>query len=961
MLGMGPMRPLRNIPSLVVVFAFACVLSVGWLSTARAEPANSGWMTETPQLNVDPAAANSVGASECTSKPVTYTLTDLSDVTANGGSWTKTDNLCVMEGNTVDVARNSRGIMYVRPHADTTFRLLRGSVRARLTPGTNTYTYIDDAAVGKLWIVRNLTPVLQPDEASPLGELLSYRLAPDVATPLFLDADQPGGYHHVYSYAVSRDTNTLVAYVDFMGIVKLNLTNNVAMKIAQPGGADHDAVDNPKVLAVSNDGRYVFLSSFLTLIDTIDNCGEPFVLPFSQAHPLASPCPSRNFDYLVTPQVPYNFRASDASFTDGATTLAFITSSDGSASSDHDITPRKVTMSIVNTSPLQLEYLALGDSFSSGEGDLGKWGADNSLNFYKEHTDVNGDSALGIPKEKCHISQRSYPYRLAVGMSLGSPLDDGSQLWGTIACSGALINDLNGEDSQQYEGQSDGSSARLRGYDSGILKNESLNEMIPGRQKQVEFVKKYQPKVITLTIGGNDANFSDVISACVNPVLLGGGEFTPTCSYAKDDEKKANLAYAILEQRARLIALYNDLKSAGPQGMKIYVLGYPVFINDVVAPTNFVADNIKACGMNVRLNYDERRMTVEATKLLNQVIRSAAEEAGVMYINTETALEGYRLCDQNEQKAVNGITGIIDNAESFHPNAYGHVLLANRIWDATNSESLIDYTCRDSQYMVCPGGQASDIDVSDYFINAMKDHAKAISANIITENAVTIGKTVYMFTPLGLTFAANTSINILLYSNPINLGMYVVDGEGKFSQAITIPQITPGYHTLELSGTGSDGKPLTLWKIMEVRSEDPNDYDGDGIPNAQDQCNYIQPTGYDRDGDSVDDGCDPEVVASYNDFDRDKASFTGQNNTEMSSTAHTLEPKSTYETDAPQHTLKNFGGDSASSGAVAANQHSLDSVTNRNSAIWIVTSAMSIILLASGILFLKKGKHEKTN
>ncbi|MGB4957210.1 MAG: hypothetical protein WBO49_02065, partial [Candidatus Saccharimonas sp.] len=530
---MAPIRPLRNIPSLVVVFAFVCVLSVGWLSTARAEPANSGWMTETPQLNVEPAAANSVGSSECTSKPVTYTLTDLSDVTANGGSWTKTDNLCVMEGNTVDVARNSRGTMYVRPHTDTTFRLLRGSVRARLTPGTNTYTYIDDTAVGKLWIVRNLTPALQPDETSPLGELLSYRLVPDVATPLFLDADQPGGYHHVYSYAVSRDTNTLVAYVDFLGIVKLNLTNNVAMKIAQPGGADHDTVDNPKVLAVSNDGRYVFLSSFLTLIDTIDNCGEPFVLPFSQAHPLASPCPSRNFDYLVTPQIPYSFRASDATFNDTATSLSFITSSDGSPSPVNDTTPRKVTLSIPTSAPLQLDYLALGDSFSSGEGDLGRDPKTN-LKYYREHTDDDGTAMVDgftdkvRPREKCHISTNSYPYHLAQGMDLGLPTSSSNTTsWQSVACAGATAWDVKEQGSDEYEGQGDGGQPRLQGYNVAELKTQALNEFIPGRQKQIEFVKKYQPKVITLTMGGNDINFAGKMRECV--------QSPATCPYATDE------------------------------------------------------------------------------------------------------------------------------------------------------------------------------------------------------------------------------------------------------------------------------------------------------------------------------------------------------------------------------------------------------------------------------------------
>lgn len=37
------------------------------------------------------------------------------------------------------------------------------------------------------------------------------------------------------------------------------------------------------------------------------------------------------------------------------------------------------------------------------------------------------------------------------------------------------------------------------------------------------------------------------------------------------------------------------------------------------------------------------------------------------------------------------------------------------------------------------------------------------------------------------------------------------------------------------------------------------DYDGDGILNANDTCQYIAPLSVDVDKDGIDDGCDPEI------------------------------------------------------------------------------------------------------
>src|SRR5690606_8114714 len=65
-----------------------------------------------------------------------------------------------------------------------------------------------------------------------------------------------------------------------------------------------------------------------------------------------------------------------------------------------------------------------------------------------------------------------------------------------------------------------------------------------------------------------------------------------------------------------------------------------------------------SCGLNVHLNDDERKFIFEGVKYINQVIKSAAEEAGVYYLDIEHSLEGVNLCSEIEdaQMSVNGLT-----------------------------------------------------------------------------------------------------------------------------------------------------------------------------------------------------------------------------------------------------------------------------------------------------------------
>ncbi len=529
----------------------------------------------------------------------------------------------------------------------------------------------------------------------------------------------------------------------------------------------------------------------------------------------------------------------------------------------------ELTIDMVPENLVNFTYLALGDSFSSGEGDLGI----NPLtkaNYYRAHTDDDGYAFVDEvrnkvrPTELCHVSTRSYPYKLATGMALGDHWNGASGLWGSVACSGALMNDMKRDGGDDYKGQiiNGTSSPRLQGYDYTDLKAKGLGEMIPGRHKQIEFVEKYRPKLVTLTAGGNDVNFSGVVSACVHPVVFIGGEWTSTCSYAQDDGKKASLANAMIDLRPELVKLYRAVLEAGDPDMKLYVLGYPVFVDDERAKSNYITENIATCGANVRLNYQERQMVAESTKFLNKIIQSAAREAGAIYITTTDAFGDRKLCGKSSPKAVNGITSLINHVESFHPNEYGHAILANRVWDATSGQSLLDYQCDSNPYVTCPDYMYHEVVTPDYFKKALANSIKTKLKNEMSENIFTkIDKAV--LTIADYTLLSNNPLAILLYSDRTELGTFTTNEQGGFTGEIALPaSVKPGYHTLEVVSTDINGDPIKLWKIVEVRSGDPDDYDGDGIPNEQDHCTYIEPVGVDADEDGVDDGCDPEVSAS---------------------------------------------------------------------------------------------------
>lgn len=478
--------------------------------------------------------------------------------------------------------------------------------------------------------------------------------------------------------------------------------------------------------------------------------------------------------------------------------------------------------------PAKLDYLALGDSYSSGEGDTEKNNA-TGQKYYRQLTDVNEDKKQGIPGEKCHISTHSYPYKLAQYMELKQT---GTRQWDTVACGGATIYDLNGSNSGGYDGQND----RLRDYaDKNTLQKMALNEMIPGRVKQIEFVKKYQPKVITLTAGGNDVDFGGKITTCIHPKDSWG-----TCDWAKKDMD--TLGSQIKGQFDRLVELYKELKAASP-GAKIYAIGYPQFITD---------SEPAACGLNAgAIDLDERRMIVRATQYMNEVIEAAARKAGVKYVDISQALNGGKMCEKH-QIYMTGIVGFGEQ-ESYHPNKFGHTMIFVEIAKQLNHESLLTY----SKYPSA-GDESVDAPSSIYFD---KGAPSSVNTTMLANSKPSKGSKQKVALAKN-SLQPGSSARVEIRSKPVDLGSYTVLNDGSMKETITIPDNIPaGYHTLFIYGKSASGEDIKITQTLIVTGKDKEDLDDDGVKDANQPCGaFLKASGKDEDLDGIDDACDPEIT-----------------------------------------------------------------------------------------------------
>ncbi|HVI69196.1 MAG TPA: SGNH/GDSL hydrolase family protein [Magnetospirillaceae bacterium] len=274
---------------------------------------------------------------------------------------------------------------------------------------------------------------------------------------------------------------------------------------------------------------------------------------------------------------------------------------------------------IISPAPQSLNYVALGDSFSSGEGVPG----------FEAGTDI-----AGPPENRCHRSLKSYPRLLSTTPGLNITL-------AFRACSGAATNQV------------------VNVWPSD--ENDSKNTNEP---PQVSAIST-GTDVVTVTIGGNNIGFEDFVKSCV----FNGPPFTPSGGCDTTGIYPTILGRIQYDLPAKLNEAMAEIKQRIGVGTKVYVIGYPMMIPH---PSEYTG---VGC---MYLDTGEREAAREITTRLNAALVAAVASANnveqvhrFVYVDPNMAdspFKGHELCSpENYFNGLNFTTGEF----SFHPNNKG--------------------------------------------------------------------------------------------------------------------------------------------------------------------------------------------------------------------------------------------------------------------------------------------------
>ena len=149
---------------------------------------------------------------------------------------------------------------------------------------------------------------------------------------------------------------------------------------------------------------------------------------------------------------------------------------------------------------------------------------------------------------------------------------------------------------------------------------------------------------VTVSVGGNDAGFADVITQCALP-------WPWTCT---TDINNAN-NYIRNTLPGALNNLYTQIRTRAPNA-RVVVVGYPRLFNG------------EECNLGARISPSEQSALNATADLLATTIAGRAAAHGFRFVDVRSAFTGHAVCDDVEW--LNGLSNPV--LESYHPNTAGH-------------------------------------------------------------------------------------------------------------------------------------------------------------------------------------------------------------------------------------------------------------------------------------------------
>ena len=269
-------------------------------------------------------------------------------------------------------------------------------------------------------------------------------------------------------------------------------------------------------------------------------------------------------------------------------------------------------------------YVAMGDSYSSGEG---AWDYEEGTDF-DDRDDLWPFNDDEEDHNRCHRSSNAYSQVLGHD----NDFEGGTSF---VACSGSVGSDL--DDANHKETDED----------------PQLDVLGP------------DVSLVTMSLGGNDLGFADVVKDCVINGE-GGVGFIDTCQEIHDQR----IDEVLPELRDQLVERYRQIKEKAPNA-RVIIVGYP----------QLFVDNPSDSYGNLLFAEDQAWMNEKAADL-NAMLREAAREAGVEFVDPTEAFRQHGIGSDEpwlNDLDFGGPGMMVTDPSSFHPNGAGHAALAQLI------------------------------------------------------------------------------------------------------------------------------------------------------------------------------------------------------------------------------------------------------------------------------------------
>ena len=563
----------------------------------------------------------------------------------------------------------------------------------------------------------------------------------------------------IQQFALSQSGDWVFVELYERGFGRLNLETKEFKRVAATNGNGVYGYgrDPTFELAIANDGTHAIVTGQnggLAVYEITDTCGDDVTTMTSSYFATgATPCRivgfntdvfTLNFYYALAP-----------TFLNDAKTISFYVEASGYYR-HYLVTPKQ------NYDATPLAYVALGDSFTSGEGELGD-------EFYEAGTNVTTINTSG---NRCHVSVRSYPY--IVGGAFSLPTSN-------KACSGSTVENV-----------------------YAVLHGASMTG-------------KGSPALVTVSVGGNDVGLVDKLKSCLGP---------GTCDWATQDNryKTADEIQAYFNTIVDLIDDVKSTTPRASVAIigypRVVNAGNDASCSAV---NNVLLNETERKYFDESIQYLNKIMRAAAYYTGVRYIDIENSLIGTRLCDvSETSVNGLRYGDDIAPISYLESFKPI-GAESFHPTPLGHVRIAGVIESQLNT-TWPDISCSDCVYsssLIEPpeywdySGDSSSEDASvppseDVIVESVQrrvsflDKLEATSADTVSINL-----------PEG-TFASDSAITIEAHSAPVTLRQTWAGEDGSVSTNVVFSSLPTGYHTVHIYGTSPSRVTLDIYQVVAV-------------------------------------------------------------------------------------------------------------------------------------------------